>query len=394
MCVLFHRGILALLFLITVAYQARHVRFVIDYVTGRVGAVSVPITVRQGSPVIGSVNAEAKEAGVRPGDTLVAVNGQTYRSNAVLNRALKHAQPGDELSVTVRRQTVPASEETVRVLLIPKAAIASDQWFFVMVIGLFFPLACVSLGFWVAAVRPRDALAWLLLALLLSSSQLFIIGGENGEGTAGSNLAMAYQVLFSQTWFIWLFLLALYFPTRLSLERRAPWLKWLLVIPLGVRAALQLIFMVGLQQDYAFASLLDRAPGFVGPLLNPLLGPSLPLVAILLFFVLIGARYFLEPTRDARRRLRLLYAGTSLALLPTLALLVIGGATGKSLDDFPAWVELPCLMLTLLFPLTLAHLIVIHKAMDVSVVVRQGVQYALARGGVTVFQGLLTAALL
>jgi sigma-B regulation protein RsbU (phosphoserine phosphatase) len=48
----------------------------------------------------------------------------------------------------------------------------------------------------------------------------------------------------------------------------------------------------------------------------------------------------------------------------------------------------------LLFPLTLAYLILVHKAMDVSVVIRQGVQYTLARGGVKVLQGVLIAGLI
>jgi sigma-B regulation protein RsbU (phosphoserine phosphatase) len=43
----------------------------------------------------------------------------------------------------------------------------------------------------------------------------------------------------------------------------------------------------------------------------------------------------------------------------------------------------------MLFPLTLAYVIVVYSAMDVSVVVRQGLQYGLAKGGVRVVQFLL-----
>jgi DNA-binding beta-propeller fold protein YncE len=42
----------------------------------------------------------------------------------------------------------------------------------------------------------------------------------------------------------------------------------------------------------------------------------------------------------------------------------------------------------LLFPLTLAYVIVVQKAMDVRVVLRQGLQYALARNGVRTLQVL------
>jgi sigma-B regulation protein RsbU (phosphoserine phosphatase) len=98
-------------------------------------------------------------------------------------------------------------------------------------------------------------------------------------------------------------------------------------------------------------------------------------------------------TPDAKRRLRLLYGGMFLALVPTLSLLIASVIQKKRVDDYPAWVELPCLLLTILFPVTLAYIIVVYRAMDIRVVVRQGLQYTLARKGVAVLQGLLTASL-
>jgi sigma-B regulation protein RsbU (phosphoserine phosphatase) len=47
-----------------------------------------------------------------------------------------------------------------------------------------------------------------------------------------------------------------------------------------------------------------------------------------------------------------------------------------------------------LFPLTLAYVIVVHRAMDVGVVIRQGVQYALARSGVRVLQTILVVSII
>ena len=43
-------------------------------------------------------------------------------------------------------------------------------------------------------------------------------------------------------------------------------------------------------------------------------------------------------------------------------------------------------MLTVLFPLTLAYIIVVQRAMDVRVVVRQGLQYGLATTGIRALQ--------
>ncbi|MGH9914244.1 MAG: hypothetical protein ACRD63_03030, partial [Pyrinomonadaceae bacterium] len=383
-------GILALIFLITAAYQIRHVFFVVGYMSGRIQSVEYPIGIGSDSPLITYISEEAKKSGVRSDDTLVAINARVYRSYTDLVRAVEYARPSDLLTVTVRHKNSKPAEETVRIPLARRVITASDQWFFVIPLDLLLPLFCVVLGFWVVLIRPRDPLAWLLLALLLGFSQVLGIGVENQDGTPGSNLAFTYKLVFRHTWPIWLFLLGLYFPSRLSFERRVPWLKWLLIVPLSILSIMQIIIVEGLLRDYTFV---DNIPALLNSF-NNLTYNNLPLTAIVLFFVTIGAKYFLEQTPDAKRRLRLLYVGSSLALLPTLALILIGHRIEKSLNDFPAWIQIPSLLLLLLFPITLAYLIVIHKAMDVSVVIRQGVQYALARGGVTFLQMLLTASLI
>ncbi len=47
----------------------------------------------------------------------------------------------------------------------------------------------------------------------------------------------------------------------------------------------------------------------------------------------------------------------------------------------------------MIFPISLAYVIVVQRAMDVRMVVRQGLQYALARRGTFVIQLLLTLAI-
>jgi sigma-B regulation protein RsbU (phosphoserine phosphatase) len=48
----------------------------------------------------------------------------------------------------------------------------------------------------------------------------------------------------------------------------------------------------------------------------------------------------------------------------------------------------------ILFPLTMVYIIVVERAMDVRMVIRQGVQYALARRGIKVIQGALVVAVI
>ena len=59
---------------------------------------------------------------------------------------------------------------------------------------------------------------------------------------------------------------------------------------------------------------------------------------------------------------------------------------GKSLTRVPDGILIPALMLLFVFPLTLAYVIVVEKAMELRVLVRVGLQYALASKGMRVLQ--------
>ena len=82
-------------------------------------------------------------------------------------------------------------------------------------------------------------------------------------------------------------------------------------------------------------------------------------------------------------------------MAPACILFVTQSIKGGELEQiFPAWFVLSALSLMLLFPITLAYVIVVHRAMDVRVVIRQGLQYGLATTGIRVLQIILTAAVL
>ncbi|HET7872992.1 MAG TPA: GAF domain-containing SpoIIE family protein phosphatase, partial [Terriglobales bacterium] len=61
---------------------------------------------------------------------------------------------------------------------------------------------------------------------------------------------------------------------------------------------------------------------------------------------------------------------------------------------FPLWLWFGSYVLFFLFPAVLAYVIVVQRAMDVRIVVRQGLQYALAKSGVRVIQAVVAIAAL
>ena len=113
------------------------------------------------------------------------------------------------------------------------------------------------------------------------------------------------------------------------------------------------------------------------------------------FFTAIFTKSAMAISRDARRRLQLLYWGTTVGTLPLFILTVTAEIRGKSLYDiYPSWLIGIALALMLIFPLTLAYVIVVQRAMDVRVVVRQGLQYGLAKTGIRVLQYIAIAVVL
>ena len=72
--------------------------------------------------------------------------------------------------------------------------------------------------------------------------------------------------------------------------------------------------------------------------------------------------------------------------VPFVVALLIVVLAGRFEYIIPTWFYLPLFTMVLVFPLTLAYVIVVHRAMDVRVVIRQGLQYVLARGGIRVIQ--------
>ena len=111
---------------------------------------------------------------------------------------------------------------------------------------------------------------------------------------------------------------------------------------------------------------------------------ALSVIAISGFFVGIGFKFGMSTNKDARRRLRILLAGSLVSLTPLFAFILIQFALRDSGVSLPEWTLVVVVLLFCIFPLTLAHVIVVERAMELRMAIRQGVRYALARTGVRV----------
>jgi phosphoserine phosphatase RsbU/P len=235
----------------------------------------------------------------------------------------------------------------------------------------------------VVLVRPNDKSAWLLLGVLVSFAQLANTGPAFGRwGTGALQVATAYNDALSGAWPAFMFLFAFYFPEPLPSFRRPKsllrWLPWIVVFPYALIVVPDLVVAVRELTDYAAAGQLYR---FVRPL--HWLRLVYPYCLVGSFFALIFSKSSVAISPDAKRRLRLLYWGTTIAMTPGL---LLGVAYLLKFRNPPDWIVLLVLLCFLLFPLTLAYVIVLQRAMDVRVAMRQGLRYGLAKNGIRTLQ--------
>jgi sigma-B regulation protein RsbU (phosphoserine phosphatase) len=382
------------LFLIAVTYQTRFTVEALreDFYPNE--QVREPFLMEDVDPVITSLRPEGEEAGLLVGDRVLTVGGRALRGSAVFDQLAAAARPGDPLSVTVTRADDTGKTEekrfTVRWAASQTGRQSISESLPYTLAFIVMPVFCLLLGFWVAAMRPRDPLAWLLLGLMLSFAQLRSVGMGHWPLWL-RDVMIVYHMASVSAWPLWMLLFGIYFPERLKYDRRWPWAKWILIVPLLFILVCNIILEVGGMENVAVVAPLARVIIRYRGILFTII-----FLGISSFFFCLGLKaYDPQTSPDARRRLRLMLAGTATSLTPLLILIIVGKIRGTSAtQSVPAWITFPVLLLLSLFPFTLAYVIVVQRALDVRVVIRQGVQYALARSGVLVLQIALTTGII
>ena len=385
-------GCLALLFVVAAGYQAQAVLHSFPWYFHREAAAYPFIpNYEKGHPVAQIVGLSAQRAGVKQGDILLAVNGRPFRGLAVFGEAMRLDRPGDSLTVEILTPGDPSSRSAT--ILLEPVSSPPFNWTgaSILALKLVMPTFCILMGFWVAAVRPRDPSAWFLCLIMLFFSVFFWAGAESW-GPVVRDVAGAYRAAVGTAWPIFMLLFGLYFPEPFP-GKEPPWLTWSKRSVISVLTAfcfLSVVVQLGELENFSTVAFLAALLQRFGKLQF-----ILSFAATGAFFAAISVKMRMAVTPDAKRRLRLLYVGSSISMGPACILFVVQAIKGSPFEGiFPLWLVLSSLSLMLLFPVVLAYVIVVQRAMDVRVAIREGLQYALARAGVRVVQVILGAIVL
>ncbi len=325
---------------------------------------------------------ESRRAGMQDEDEVLSVNGIPFTGMAGLIQQTFDARPGEIFSIVHR--TRGGGIHTAEVKLMPqrRAPPNLSGWLINIVMVALFPAFCLLLGYWVVLARPHDWNAWFFLGIM-DVVPAFTRGAGYFPGLLAP-FTVFWQIFAVQWMFISLILFSIYFPVRSRIDTSYPWIKWIIIIPQILIVPAQFAIQYGLLYHHSFIKPYLSAT-------DPLEIASNVLAAISLcvFIAAIVGKLFAvpAPAPDARRRLAVVAAGSLLGLGPVLVLLVTSTLSEKTVMDVaPSWALLTVAFLFTFFPLSLAYTVIVQRALDLRIILRQGTRYAFARGTLWVLQ--------
>ena len=323
-----------------------------------------------GSLSVHSVAADSPFArgGLRAGDQVAAIDSRPIRDTQDWGAVNANLEVG-----RVQRWEIRRSDELIELGIRTERATWKNRLSAGYITFSALAVCCFAVGLFMAFRRPHDTTARIGAWFIGTASIAF--GLPNGWAVVWRQAPMAFQILFwipelSRFVLDAIFLsLLMIFPRRLS-RARWPWiLIWapvLVTLPWRVSQ---------------FAAVIYGPSESLGPPTWAYQAINLRTMLYLaagLGILLVSYRLLLGPSE--RRRVRVLLAGTAVSLTAGMAIVwqiyAVGWGLGTTL-----WVAFVH-PLTLAAPLAFAYAIIRHRVFDIRVIIRQGLQYAFARGAV------------
>lgn len=320
-----------------------------------------------------------ERAGLQPGDRILAVDGIAVHHSFEWNVIGANLEIGRLHRVEIERG---GERQVLDLKLERRSGLWSRSspentilfWWLVVLQG-----AVLGLGFTIAFNRPRDLVAR-VGALFLVTLPVSL-----GYFRAPYGFAAAWRDLPAPLgWPLWIpqalgiaagplaFTFFAVFPRTLFRARWAWALVWLLV-PAGLPLLAMSLYMVYRP---------ERAAGLVPAWYWQWLAVVAVLYTLTALGVLVMNYRRLEDLNE-RRRVRVLVAGTVVGFLgplPAFIGLLWGGSGSFMAALLSSPIPLLGILLFLIFPVAFAYAILRHRVFDLGVLIRQGLQYGLARG--------------
>lgn len=361
------RAALTLLLLVAGTVELRFAWTTLRYVASPRSFPQEPARVDAESFRLSNLEPFAKNAGMKDGDVLVAIDGAPVHSLIEAGRTFYTHAPGEHMVFRLRRGT--AAPFDVPFTIAPRNEDDWQTYVIPPVVNILTPLCCTILGFLVAFRRPSDPVARALFGLLFGLSFMF---------SANASFRYAYSTVLTATsifldgfagsfWVPMWLLFALLFPDPKSRYRLLPRLAWVLAIPYFLLCLIYGVVAVTVMYGLSTPRWLQLAADLPRWLIEAW-GTSM----IALGFANLVYKLVKETDPCKRRRLKWVMFGLGLGLGPVTLLLLSSTLLRKDLNTYPSWALLPGLFSPLLVPLTLGYAVLVDRAFDIGMGIRQG----------------------
>jgi len=359
--------------------QTRRIPVRLGIETGNVWTAAHQLAIRSvqsGSP--------AEQAGIRPGDRIVAINGERLDNASPfygypLFKGMVAARDGDTVQLTLERSGAPGEltlEAVARPLPFISRGLSAAKATMLELLS-FYPLLFLIVGVTVLFLRLEDPYAWGLavwFAAFIASAPVAEGGQDNG---AVHRFTMFYHLLLgalSPTIFYYFFAV---FPVSSAIDRRLPKMKSVL---LGISAA----YSVPLAFACALAGGLYPALRVFGWVNRTPLGWAIFCYESGVFglgFASLVWNSVRPPAPEVRRKTRVILWGTLVGFGPGFLAYVWAQASHKRLEELPFWVWTLAVLALTLMPLSYAYAVVKHRVLEIPVLLRRSARYVLVQRG-------------
>jgi hypothetical protein len=359
---------------------------------------------RVGAPVVKGIIPNSPNAGkLQQGDLILAINGERRFVRTHHHVVMRRIGDSAPVQLLVQRH---GAEHLVDISLAPFPHSASSRWRY-FIFGFVRVMACLSVALLIALLRRYDQFSRLCVAtyLALATFNLWIVWFQLRYRLTGAEESVELIVLLLSAG-VPLIPLSyhsiLIFPPGVSLPASRFWLRLRNLL----YAATLILFL-----PHCIYALSPYLPGVAEVMfeheyliVHLLYGGALDWYypfGLLCFCAVLIRNFLLVRDPAGRRRLKMVFYGTLATVLPVALLALSQGLVNAfSVTRFPAWRGLNEKAVwitdttTLLLPAAWGYAILTRRVYDVSVVVRRGLRYLLARRVLSAILLLPTLALI
>jgi len=334
-------------------------------------------------------NSPAEGAGLKVNDRIVDINGSAADSasawNDLMSRIWRNSHPGETVTLTLQR---PGQAQPV--VITPRFRAkqgVGDTKTIPRTIALqilrMYPLLFLFVGLAVLFLRVEDRNAW-LLALVFSS---FIVAADMPDEFGGAtphlrSYLLAYRSLMGSILTGLFYFFFAVFPTRSPIDRKVPWLKWVLLL-----ACLCLGLGGYRHGDYrALPIILAMVPDRIAQDARRVVAYG----SVLLGLISLLWNRISVPSKDDLRKIKVTFWGTVVGIAPPVAM-VFAQEVFHVQTSF--WMNFAKVILLFLFPLSFAYAVVKHRVMDIPVLLKRSARYFVVERGFLILIFVLSVGL-